>query len=147
MALPEAKAPAAPDAKPEILQESKFVVEEGLAYRILSRGAIWMNKLWLAALVLLVVWVALASFNHEVGCAEIPKVVEHKDAAIANRTVDAGTTTSCNVFLTRTSLYLGSMTIAAFVLQITMGLLGNAVGRKILEMTPAADEVGARGRQ
>lgn len=136
-------ADAAPE-KPAILKESRFVVEEGLAYRILSKGAIWMNKLWLAALVLLVLWWVLAAAGQAPGCRSVPNA-QTINPGLANQTiVDHGEAVHCNVFLGPTSLYLGSMTIAAFVLQVTMGLLGNVVGRKILEMTPAADEVGAR---
>jgi hypothetical protein len=150
-------ADADPDAKPAVLQDTRFVVEEGLAYRSLSRAAIWLNKMWLAALVLLAIWLVVAAATHQNACATgtAPRdgatdtAMTTGNGAAGNGTapgpdVPAATTGTCSVFLTPTSLYLGAMTILAFALQITCGLLGNAVGRKILESTPAAEEVGAR---
>lgn len=129
-------------AKPAVLQESRFVVEEGLAYRIFSRGAILLNKLWLSALVLLVVWLVYGSVAGVEGCSReaAPVVVEHANGTLE----DQGEALQCSVFLSPTSLYLGGMTILAFTLQVVLGLLGNMVGRRILEATPAAEEVGAR---
>ena len=125
-----------PSAKPAVFQDTRFVVEEGVAYRAFSRAAIWLNKLWLASLVLLVVWLILGATTGQTSCAT-------GSPATGNGTDVPAATRTCSVFLTPTSLYLGAMTILAFALQITSGLLGNMVGRKILEATAAADEPGA----
>ncbi len=127
-------APPAGD-KPAILQDEKFVVREGLAYRAARTGAIWMNKLFFSSLVLLGVWLVVGSFSSAIGCATVPHVG-------ANAT-DQGTIPSCNVFLTPTAGYLGAMAIASFLLSIGFGMLGLVVGKQILEATKAEDEPGA----
>lgn len=111
--------------KPAILQESTFVVEEGLAYRVCRTGAIWTNKLFFSCLVLLAVWLLLAYVGGLEACT------------------DGGAGSTCSAFLTPTAKYLGAMAILSFLLSLAFGALGLAVGKRVLEMTPSKDEVGA----
>jgi hypothetical protein len=115
--------------KPGMFEASTFVVEEGLAYRVARTGAIWMNKLFFGALVLLGVWVLLAYVRQDVACAG----------------TDSGG--ACSPLLTTTSLYLGAMAIATFLLSVVFGGIGLLVGKKVIESTPAQEEVGARPPQ
>ena len=124
-----------PAEKPAILSDSKFIVEEGLAYRAARTGAIWFNKLFFSSLVLLGVWVVVASFDSQLGCATVPKLG-------ANAT-DIGETASCNVFLTPTAGFLGAMSVASFLLSIVFGLLGLVVGKRVIAAAAADEEVGA----
>ena len=137
--------------KPAILQDSRFTVEEGVAYRAARTGAIWMNKLFFSSLVLWGVWLLYGGLGGQVGCAahDVPVLGTgpYNETLGANSTVDAGQSAQCNVFLTPTSLYLGAMAGLAFLLSIAFGVLGLMVGKRILEATPAAQEVGARGGQ
>ncbi|MHB8632977.1 MAG: hypothetical protein ACYDBQ_03280 [Thermoplasmatota archaeon] len=133
----------ASEQKPAILQDTRFVVQEGWVYRFLSKGAILMNKLWLSALVLLAVWVAIAGAAGTRGCTAPTGF----PAANASRDVPAVTKGVCSVFLNPTTLYLGSMVVLALILQVALGLLGNAVGRTIMEATPASAEPGAPERK
>jgi hypothetical protein len=133
--MSDAPAPPPADAgKPAILQDEKFVVHEGFAYRAARTGAIWMNKLFFSSLVLLGVWLIVGSLNHDVGCATVPRAGN----------VTGGLVTSCNVFLSPTAGFLGAMAIASFLLSIGFGMLGLVFGKKIVEASQADDEVGAR---
>ncbi|HLF16441.1 MAG TPA: hypothetical protein VI796_03300 [Candidatus Thermoplasmatota archaeon] len=126
--------------KPAILQETQFTVREGLAYRACRTGAIWMNKLFFASLVLLAVWLLYALVAGEKACGSDPVPVAGGEGDVT----DQGTAASCNAFLTPTSLYLGAMAAITFLLSIGFGLLGLVVGKQVLEAAPAGDEVGAR---
>ncbi len=130
----------ASSGKPPIAQESLFTVEEGILYRISRTGAIWMNKLFFSALFLLALWLFMGAIGTvEPGCVSSPNVVETE-----NGTVDQGTTDECSVWLSTTARYLGAMTVLSFIASIGFGLLGLVVGKNIMQMTPAEEEVGAR---
>src|ERR1041385_6174609 len=128
-------------AKPAILRSSEFTVEEGLAYRAMRTGAIWMNKLFFSSLVLLVVWLAVASATHQTGCVGSVNVVKDNGTL-----VDQGTAAKCSAFLTPTAKFLGAMAVLAFLLSLAFGALGLVVGKRILESTPSQQEVGAGAR-
>jgi len=136
--------------KPAILQDSRFTVEEGLAYRFARTGAIWMNKLFFSSLVLLGVWILWGLLGGTSGCvADVPQAPSESvpgcDPTVsANCNPDQGTAEACNVFLAPTALYLGSMSVLSFGLSLLFGVLGLIVGKRILATTPAAEEVGAR---
>jgi hypothetical protein len=130
---------AAPSDKPAILQDSKFIVREGLAYRACRTGAIWLNKLFFSSLILLGIWLVVGSLSSAIGCASVPHVTAELNGT------DQGTTTSCNVFLTPTAGFLGAMAIASFLASILLGLLGLVVGKQVLAAAKAEDEVGAGG--
>ncbi len=139
--------PAAPE-KPAILRESRFTVEEGFGYRACRTGAIWMNKLFFGALILLAIWLLWGGLTGQVGCAQdnVPQLAPgpvKPDVGDGNTTVDAGLRPACNIFLTPTTAYLAAMAVLTFVMSILFGVLGLIVGKKILEATPAAEEVGA----
>ena len=121
--------------KPAILQDSQFTVEEGLGYRVFRTGAIWMNKLFFSSLFLLAIWLAIGAVNHNVACI---------DSVTVNGTTDDIPGEKCSVWLTPTSKYLGAMAVLSFLASLAFGALGLMVGKKILEATPAAEEVGAR---
>lgn len=125
----------APDLKPAILQDERFIVREGLAYRATRTGAIWFNKLFFSSLVLLGVWLVVGSFSSALGCATVPH--------IGANAADQGATQSCSVFLSPTAGFLGAMAIASFLLSIGFGFLGLVVGKEILQAAKAEDEVGA----
>jgi hypothetical protein len=128
---------ADPAAKPAILQDQRFTVREGLAYRAMRTGAIWMNKLFFGSVILLAIWLVYGSTLGAQGCVGgIP--------AVAGGT-DHGTTQKCSVLLTPTSAYLGAMAVLTFLLSIAFGLLGLVVGKQVLQAAPAASEVGAGG--
>ena len=129
---PKTDAPAA--AKPAILQASQFTVEEGLPYRVFRTGAIWMNKLFFSAVVLLAVWLALGAARNDVACV---------DSVVVNGTQDIPGA-KCTVWLTPTAKYLGAMAVLSFLASLAFGALGLMVGKRILESTPVAEEVGAR---
>jgi hypothetical protein len=122
--------------KPAILQATTFTVEEGFLYRASRTLSIWLNKLFFSSLVLLVVWLLVAQFSSDVGCA--PSV------NVGNGTADEGISQKCSVWLTPTAKYLGAMAVLSFLLSIAFGALGLVVGKRIVETTPAAQEVGAR---
>lgn len=130
---PATETPATPPSKPAILRSSEFTVEEGLAYRAFRTGAIWMNKLFFSSLVLLVVWVAYAATTGETWCTSSYTVADGGDVP-AQR---------CSVFLTPTAKFLGAMAVLSFLLSLAFGALGLVVGKRILEMTPSQQEVGA----
>jgi hypothetical protein len=119
--------------KPAILRSSEFTVEEGLAYRAFRTGAIWMNKLFFSSLVLLVVWLAVAAATGQTTCTGSYTVTDGADHPAAR----------CSVFLTPTAKYLGAMAVLTFLLSLAFGALGLVVGKRILEVSAAADEVGA----
>jgi uncharacterized membrane protein YtjA (UPF0391 family) len=119
--------------KPAILQSSQFTVEEGLAYRAMRTGAIWMNKLFFSSLILLVVWLVLAAVRSDVGCVDSYQVVNGTDEAA----------TKCSVFLTPTAKYLGAMAVITFLLSLAFGALGLVVGKRILEVAKSSEELGA----
>lgn len=121
--------------KPKILQESRFTVDEGLAYRIMRTGAIWMNKLFMSSLVLLVVWLLFSAFGGWSGC--VPRVETNHTGVVV------GNGAQCGALLSTTSIYLASMALTTFTLSLLFGLLGLVVGKRILETTPADEEVGA----
>ncbi|HEX2065744.1 MAG TPA: hypothetical protein VHI93_02930 [Candidatus Thermoplasmatota archaeon] len=128
---------ADPDAaKPAILQETRFTVREGLAYRAMRTGAIWMNKLFFGSAILLGLWLVYGSALGAQACVGgVPSV---------SGAVDHGTTQECSVLLTPTSMYLGGMAVLSFLLSIAFGLLGLLVGKQVLPVAPAATEVGGR---
>jgi len=128
--------------KPAILADSRFVVEEGLAYRAMRTGAIWMNKLFFSCLVLLGVWLLLGLATGNQGCVGGVPNAPHDVAQ--GPVQDAGSGTHCSVFLSPTSEYLGAMAGLSFVLSLAFGILGLVVGKRILAATPAAQEVGAQ---
>lgn len=125
--------------KPAILKDSQFTVEEGFAYRAFRTGAIWMNKLFFSCVALLVLWLAIAAFNDDVGC--VPSVATQDQNGTL---VDAGAQDECTVWLTPTAKYLGAMAVLSFLASLLFGALGLVVGKRILESTPVAEEVGAR---
>lgn len=125
--------------KPAILKDSQFTVEEGVAYRVFRTGAIWMNKLFFSCIALLALWLAIASFTNDAGC--VPSVATEQ---VNGTVVDAGATEKCTVWLTPTAKYLGAMAVLSFLASLLFGALGLVVGKKILETTPVAEEVGAR---
>ena len=130
-------APAQAAGKPAILQEARFTVREGLAYRAMRTGAIWMNKLFFGSAILLAIWLV---YGYAVGTTACVGGVP----AVAGG-ADQGTTQKCSVLLTPTSTYLGAMAVLSFLLSIAFGLLGLVVGKQVLQATPAASEVGAGG--
>ena len=130
--------PAPAPAKPAILQDSTFTVEEGLAYRLFRTGAIWMNKLFFSSLALLAVWLVLAMVSDDVACADSRRIVQS-----GNGTVGDEPDQHCSAFLTPTAKYLGAMALLSFALSIALGALGLVVGKNVLEVRRAQDEVGA----
>ena len=118
-------------------------MEEGLAYRAMRTGAIWMNKLFFSSLVLLVVWLAIASATHQAGCVGSVQVGKDANGTL----VDQGTAPKCSAFLTPTAKYLGAMAVLTFLLSLAFGALGLVVGKRILESTPSQQEVGAGAPQ
>jgi hypothetical protein len=124
-------------AKPAILQESRFTVREGLAYRAMRTGAIWMNKLFFGSVILLAIWLLYGYLGGAQACVgNVPAV---------SGATDQGTTQKCSVLLTPTSMYLGAMAVLSFLLSIGFGLLGLVVGKQVLQAAPAASELGAGG--
>jgi hypothetical protein len=121
--------------KPEVLQESRFIVREGLPYRACRTGAIWMNKLFFGCVVLLGIWLLYGGATGNTGCV---------DQLDASSNVTGTRTLSCNVFLHPTSMYLGAMAVVSFVLSIAFGALGLVFGKQVLEAARAEDEVGAQ---
>jgi hypothetical protein len=139
--MPDPSAPAPPTTpaeKPAILKSSEFTVEEGVAYRAMRTGAIWMNKLFFSSLVLLVVWLAVASWTGQTACTDSYEIDES-----GNGTTDHPAT-KCHVFLTPTAKYLGAMAVLTFLASLAFGALGLVVGKRILEVAKSSDEVGAR---
>ena len=134
-----ASAPAPDGGKPAILRSSEFTVEEGLAYRAMRTGAIWMNKLFFSSLVLLVVWLLVAATTGQDACTDSFTVED-----TGNGTVDRPTE-RCSVFLTPTAKYLGAMAVLTFLASLAFGALGLVVGKRILEVAKSSEEVGARG--
>jgi hypothetical protein len=127
-----------PAEKPAILKSAEFTVEEGLGYRVFRTGAIWMNKLFFSSVFLLAFWLAIAAFNDDVACVDSIQVVD-------NGTSDSDVPgDKCTVWLTPTAKYLGAMAVLSFLASLLFGALGLMVGKKILEATPVAEEVGAR---
>lgn len=124
-----------PSDKPAILKDSQFTVEEGWAYRVFRTGAIWLNKLFFSSVVLLVLWLAIAAVNDDVACVDSVRV--------ENTTSDEPAS-KCTVWLTPTAKYLGAMAVLSFLASLLFGALGLMVGKRILEATPVAEEVGAR---
>ncbi len=130
------------DRKSAFLDDQKFSVEEGAAYRVFRTGAIWMNKLFFGALTLLFVWLLLGwSGAVEPGCVEsiAPAVTE-------NGTHQDTNAEQCSVLLSPTAKYLGAMTAVSFTLSIMFGFLGLLVGKRILEMTPHAEETATKAQ-
>lgn len=123
--------------KPAILKDTQFTVEEGLGYRVFRTGAIWMNKLFFSCLVLLVLWLTIASLNDDVACVDSYRASD-------NGTLGDDPVSKCTVWLTPTAKYLGAMAVLSFLASLAFGALGLMVGKKILEATPAAEEVGAQ---
>lgn len=121
--------------KPAILKDTQFTVEEGLGYRVFRTGAIWMNKLFFSSVFLLVVWLAIAAVRSDVACVDSVQVAGNGTDSLS---------TKCTVWLTPTAKYLGAMAVLSFLASLAFGALGLMVGKKILEATPVAEEVGAR---
>ncbi len=130
--------------KPAILQETEFVVEEGILHRVFRTGAIWLNKLFFSAAFLWIVWLLIGSTQGYSDCTEGLPPINGTDNRTDLPIVTEGT---CSVFLTPTSKYLGAMTILAFAASIASGLLGLIVGKRVIETTRAEDEVGAEERE
>ncbi|MHB1262542.1 MAG: hypothetical protein ACYC2H_12600 [Thermoplasmatota archaeon] len=130
-------APQAPAEKPAILKSSEFTVEEGLAYRAMRTGAIWMNKLFFSSLILLVIWLALAASTDQTACTDSYEVDDS-----GNTTADRPVA-KCSVFLTPTAKYLGAMAVLTFLASLAFGALGLVVGKRILEVAKSSEEVGA----
>lgn len=128
-----------PAGKPAILQSSEFTVEEGLAYRAMRTGAIWMNKLFFSSLVLLVVWLVVAAATDQSGCVDSVDVQPGPNGT----DVDEGPAPECSVFLTPTAKFLGAMAVLTFLLSLAFGALGLMVGKRILEVAKSSEEVGA----
>lgn len=137
MADAQPQAPQTPAEKPAILKSSEFTVEEGLAYRAMRTGAIWMNKLFFSSLILLVIWLALAASTDQTGCTDSYEVDDS-----GNATTDRPAT-KCSVFLTPTAKYLGAMAVLTFLASLAFGALGLVVGKRILEVAKSSEEVGA----
>jgi hypothetical protein len=135
---PSAPPAPAPADKPAILKSSEFTVEEGVAYRAMRTGAIWMNKLFFSSLVLLVVWLALAASTGQTSCTDSYEVSEGK-----NGTSDDVPAAKCSVFLTPTAKYLGAMAVLTFLASLAFGALGLVVGKRILEVAKSDEEFGA----
>ncbi len=135
---PVARDDAMADAKPAILQDTRFTIREGFAYRAFRTGAIWMNKLFFASLFLLGVWLLWAVVGGETGCVE--DVPQAPEAGVA----DEGTGSQCSVFLSPTAKYLGAMAVLSFILSIGFGALGLVVGKQVLQVAKASEEVGAQ---
>ena len=133
--------PANPPAKPAILASSEFTVEEGLPYRAMRTGAIWMNKLFFSSLVLLVVWLAVAAFTDQTSCVDSVDVQPGPNGT----DVDAGPGSECSVFLTPTAKFLGAMAVITFLASLAFGALGLVVGKRILEVAKSSEELGAQG--
>lgn len=131
------KPSAASPEKPAILKSSEFTVEEGLAYRAMRTGAIWMNKLFFSSLILLVVWLAVAAATDQTACTD-SYVVEDG----VNGTMDRPGE-KCSVFLTPTAKYLGAMAVLTFLASLAFGALGLVVGKRILEVAKSSEELGA----
>ncbi|MFA5944383.1 MAG: hypothetical protein WC876_07960 [Candidatus Thermoplasmatota archaeon] len=123
--------------KPAILKSSEFTVEEGLAYRAMRTGAIWMNKLFFSSLILLVVWLAVAAATGTTSCTASYEVQDGD-----NGTSDTPAA-KCSVFLTPTAKYLGAMAVLTFLASLAFGALGLVVGKRILEVAKSSDELGA----
>ncbi len=132
--------PQAPAEKPAILKSSEFNVEEGLAYRAMRTGAIWMNKLFFSSLILLVIWLALAASTDQTGCTDSYEVDDS-----GNTTTDHPAA-KCSVFLTPTAKFLGAMAVLTFLASLAFGALGLVVGKRILEVAKSSEEVGAGAR-
>ncbi len=122
--------------KPAILKESQFTVTEGIVYRVMRTGSIWMNKLFFSSLFLLVVWVIWAAAQGDTACAG--------GLGAGNQTdVEAVEEGVCSPILTPTAKFLGAMSLFSFILSIALGALGLVVGKQIIESTPADQEPGA----
>lgn len=128
---------ADPPTKPAILQDTRFTVSEGLAYRAMRTGAIWMNKLFFGSVILLAIWLL---YGGATGVHTCVGGVPQPASAVG---ADQGTGSKCSIFLTPTAVYLGGMAILTFALSIAFGLLGLVVGKQVLQMAPAASEPGA----
>ncbi len=127
--------------KPAILQPQQFTVEEGVAYRAMRTGAIWMNKLFFSSVFLLAAWLVIATVNDDVACVDSIKVGGN---TTANGTAEDVPGAKCTAWLTPTAKYLGAMAVLSFLASLAFGALGLIVGKKVLEATPVAEEVGAR---
>lgn len=134
--------------KPAILKDTQFTVEEGAAYRVFRTGAIWMNKLFFSCLFLLAIWLAIAGVTGDAGCVDSYEVADQPaDGGGDDGNATAGGDTpaeKCTVWLTPTAKYLGAMSVLSFLASLLFGALGLMVGKRILETTAVADEVGAR---
>ncbi len=128
-----------PGDKPAILKESQFTVKEGILYRLLRTGSIWMNKLFFSSIFLLVLWVTFAALQGDTACAGGMDPGNSTDVAAVEEGV-------CSPLLTPTAKFLGAMTLFSFLLSIALGALGLVVGKQILESTPADEEAGAPPR-
>lgn len=131
-----------PPSKPAILQESHFIVEEGILHRVFRTGAIWLNKLFFSSAVLWGIWLLVGYSQGLQECGGgIGNVGNNSTEDLS--VVAEGT---CSVMLTPTSKYLGAMTFLSFLGSISMGLLGLVVGKRVIETTAVADEPGSEER-
>lgn len=127
--------------KPAILQDAEFTVEEGFLYRFFRTGAIFLNKLFFAAVILWVVWLFVGTAMGDEACTDTIRVVEGANGTAEEEAVQ------CSVWLSTTSLYLGAMAVLTFLLSTSFGLLGLVVGKNILEVAKAEEELGAGGHE
>lgn len=137
--------PAAPAESPAtqkaaVFQDSEFTVEEGVSYKALRTGAIWMNKLFFSSLFLLGVWLLIGYTTGVEGCAG------GADGPGTREDVEAAEEGTCSVILSPTAKYLGAMGVLSFLASIAFGALGLVVGKNIIESTRTPDEVGAEER-
>ncbi len=129
----------APPEKPAILKETEFIVEEGILHRTFRTGAIWMNKLFFSSAFLWALWLVIGYIDGAQACSEGLGQVGSNSSEDLGIVADG----TCSVLLTATSRYLGAMTVLSFILSIGLGLMGLVIGKRVLERTAAADEVGA----
>ncbi len=129
--------------KSAFLDEQKFSVEEGAAYRVFRTGAIWMNKLFFGAVTLLAVWLFLGL----TGAVQPDCVTSLQPTTLPNGSHADAEVEHCSVWLSTTAKYLGAMSAVSFALSILFGFFGLLVGKKILEMTPRDEETAARAME
>lgn len=114
------------------------MVHESWPYRLLRGASIQLNRLMFAAIILLAVWLVWSAASGTTACQETVRIEGGEDA---------GTTDHCSVWLGPTSTYLAVVAVLSFVGSIVFGLLGLVVGKQVLALTPADEEVGARKEQ
>lgn len=131
---------APPAEKARVFQDAEFTVQEGIAYKALRTGAIWMNKLFFSSLFLLGIWLLIGYTAGVEDCAG------GAGGPGSQTDVEAAETGTCSVVLTPTAKYLGAMGVLSFLASIAFGALGLVVGKNIIESTRTEDEPGAEER-